>query len=160
MADTELLDLFSACHERIRRTLRGLAALSTEEGRHDPRAPATAVACARYLRVGLPLHAQDEDLSLAPRLRELLELDPATLELLDELEDEHDAIETEMPAVLAPLDAIAAGQPALVLPERLDALLQAHLKKEESEIFPWVRQLPIEAQEAIIRELRHRRTDP
>jgi len=96
---TDALSLLMACHERIHRYLGGLSALSalsalegTDEGAGDPRVAPTALACLRYFRDGLPLHGQDEDHSLAPRLRALAP-DARVLEAMDRMREEHEVMD-------------------------------------------------------------------
>jgi hemerythrin-like domain-containing protein len=147
------------CHGRIRHFLDGFARVVVL--RTDTRAPAAAAQIARYLREGLPRHAADEDVSVAPRLREHFP-DPALGALLDALAAEHVTHDAGMPAVLRLLDQLAAGDPppADVLDQAqrwlADALLP-HLTREEAELFPWVRRLPPEDQADILGELRARR---
>lgn len=157
MSETELLTLLTSCHDRIRRTLRAVQLLATAAGVHDPRAPATADACARYLRSGLPLHSQDEDQSIGPRLRALPGLPASTHELLDSLEDEHDEIHAATRDVLGALERIAQGTITPLQPERLVRLLRTHLEREEALLFPLVPLLSAESQDRIVWEIRRRR---
>lgn len=137
------IDLMLACHERIRRFLGGARRLADVEDRHDPQAPAAAAAAARYFREGVPLHALDEDASLAPRLRPL-----ASGEIrraLDAVADQHEAIHAAIDALLEALDPIAAGGPVPdSLHDRVEALaelFEPHLALEEELVFPAARQL-------------------
>lgn len=154
------LGLLMACHERIDRYLGGLDQLARAEP-GDALAPPTARAVARYLREGLPLHGQDEDRSLAPRLRALgpsSRLEAA----LDRLQREHEEMEAGLPALLALLDEISAGgraDPGALRPRQawLDGLLRAHVAFEEAEVFPEISRLDAAEQAAIVREIRSRR---
>lgn len=75
----------------------------------DPRGPAGAATCALYFREGLPLHAIDEDASLAPRLRPIAP--PDVVVALDHMTDEHECIHAANDAMLALLGAVAGGAP-------------------------------------------------
>ena len=147
--------LFLDCHTKIRFFLEGFEKIIAKYG--DPRAPAAAAQIARYLREGLPLHAQDEDLSLAPRL---LQVHPELSGLLAELAEDHLRMDAGMPAVLALLDRWAAVQPP-PRPELaeashwLNSVLLPHLEREEKELFPACDGIPEE--EEIRREMRARR---
>lgn len=158
--ETRPLQLLEACHDQIRKTCRGLRALAAPENHGDPRVPATAEACARYLRVGLPLHGQDEDLSLAPRLRALSGVPVAALEALDTMDDEHATIDEELARLLPGLEALARGEAHELRPEVLIGLLDRHLALEEARVFPLVPTLPEGDQAAIVREIRSRRAAP
>lgn len=155
------LQLLMACHERIDRYLGGLAALADASDLSTSEAVITARDVARYLRLGLPLHGEDEDLSLAPRLRAALD-DAALEQALDQLVFEHAAMMEGMPRLLALLDAVVARQEVdrSALRERqgwLDALLRGHVAFEEAEVFPVIDVLGRAEQEAIVREIRARR---
>jgi len=152
------LDLLMACHERIRRYLGGVDALIAVNDPLDPRCPPTAAACARYFREGLPLHGQDEDLSLTPRLL-AHGVDASVREALHQMREEHVAMDGGLPEVLALLDAAARGEAAaLVEPQRwLSELLLSHIAAEEAAIFPAIALLPPDELAAITREIRARR---
>ena len=150
--------LLMACHARMRRTVEGVRALATLEDRADPRALPTAVAAARYLRDGLPLHGRDEDHSLAPRLR-ALGADAALEEALATMTLEHGELEGGLPGLISLLDAWPQGSKA-ELAERqlwLEGLLGRHMELEERLIFPRIGELSQAAQAEIVGEIRERR---
>jgi len=153
------LDLLRSCHEKMRMFCIGCEKLVAAVAEGDPRAAASAAIVARYFREALPRHAEDEDLSLTPRL---LEVQPSLATVLAELELEHAQIVGRLPAVCADLDAIAAGHPddpeafaARVF--ALVALLRRHIEVEESTWFPWVPHLPPAEHATIRREMAERR---
>lgn len=155
------LALLLACHERIDRYLLGLEQLIGLEDPADPRVPVTAEAIARYLGEGLPLHGQDEDRSLAPRLR-ALGPDPALERALAQLEAEHVTLDEGVPDVIALLNAMAAGEPDVQDRLRahhawLDLLLRDHMAREEAVVFPRIAQLDEAARREIVLEIRARR---
>lgn len=137
------IDAMLACHDRIRRFLDGARRLAAVSDPLDPQAPDAATRCARYFREGVPLHALDEDASLAPKLRPLVagELNTA----LDRVAAEHDVIHAAIEDLLWELDPIAAGGPVPEsLRDRVEALaavFEPHLKLEEEVIFPEARRL-------------------
>ncbi len=153
-----LSDLLRACHSRIRRVCTGLRALATEAGRSDPRAAATALACARYLDTALLLHARDEDESVAPRLRRL-KLPESVVSALDHSAAGH----AEIVAALGPARAALASPRGPNPPAEgaallaLAQLLEAHLAEEEATWLPFVDRIDPAGQAAAVAELRGRR---
>lgn len=156
------LALLLACHERIERHLDGLAELARVDDPHDPRVPPTIDALTHYFSEGLPLHGQDEDFSLAPRL---LALGPdAELEsALSRIHDEHVRMDESLPDLLYLLSLLREGDGA-VLPNLrshhawLDLLLRQHMATEEATIFPRIPALPEAGRRAIVLEIRARRS--
>lgn len=147
------VDAMLACHERIRRFLDGAHKLATLDDPADPRARAAALACARYFREGLPLHALDEDTSLAPRLRRVA---PRAIgAALDRIAAEHEHIHTAIDAMLPWLDATAAtGVVPRELGPTVDTLagrLLPHLALEEELVFPAARRWICDPDQALIR---------
>lgn len=159
-----LLALLLGCHGRIRR-FTALAVTLAEPATAD-RAPAEiadgADAVRRYLEVALPLHAADEDLSLAPRL---LAHAPGLADALARMHAEHLAHAPLLADVVARCAAIARAPhqlaalgPGLAEPARaLAAALLAHVDEEERTVFPAATALPYADQTAIVAELRARR---
>lgn len=158
----DLVDLLLECHGRIR-TFTGLAEAL---GRRSD-APASEIVegcarCERYFTEALPLHVEDEERSVLPRLRGRdAELDRA----LEEMQHEHARHEASIAALLdasralrerpedrGRAEALAAAAVAL------GAELEAHLRHEEQLIFPAVRRFFSPADHlAAIGELRARR---
>lgn len=159
------LAMLLSCHRRIRhfsalaRRLGapGAIAASPEE------LAAAAAAVLRYFRVALPLHVQDEDCSLLPRL---MPLDPAGLETaLRRMADEHLLIEEAIGRIAPHWQALAEA-PARhsELRRHLDAgaapledLFERHLTREETIVFPVLARLPSAALREIAAEIRTRR---
>jgi iron-sulfur cluster repair protein YtfE (RIC family) len=87
------LGLLSDCHRRIERFLAQLISVTAQvQGRQlgEPQREALEVAL-RYFRKAAPLHTQDEEASLFPRLRAADSAEAqAALEALDSLEADHD----------------------------------------------------------------------
>lgn len=159
------VDLLLACHERIRGQL-GLARALVDAAR----APLALVEEAardlvRYHTVALPLHQEDEERSVRPRL-EAVAASPAVREALARMGAEH----VELDAVLAELvprwTALAAEPPRIAtLASELAAPTAAlgelwgrHLAGEETTVFPAVEALLSRAErDAIAGEIRARR---
>lgn len=155
-APESAIELLMACHERMHRYVGGVEQLvDLPDGE---RARTAAAQCARYLRAGLPLHGEDEDESLAPRLREL-GLSEAEEAALEQMEAEHEELHRGLPGLLAALDARAEGRPADLAPHAawIGPLLRGHMELEERSIFPRLADLPEGERAEIVREIRARR---
>lgn len=131
---------FAACHDRIRRFVGGLGRLAALDDLADPRVAPAAEQAARYFREGLPRHGEDEDRSLAPRLR-ALGVSPAVEAELTRMTADHEEMDRGLPALLADLDTLARGgtvDPAGLRARAawLEALLLDHLAREEAIVFP------------------------
>jgi hypothetical protein len=145
----DAIDDFLACHTRIRRFLTLAARLAEHP---DPEA---AAAVHRYFTVALPLHAEDEDLSLAPRLSGASREIDDTLALMS---IEHRKIDLLL-AELVPRWSQPTTPPLLAAgAAQLAALFAPHLDREERILFPAARRLLAPADLATLREeLRARR---
>ena len=149
------------CHDRIRK----FTAIALRLGQPAPieEVAEAAAAVKRYFTIALPLHAEDEDLSLAPRLRIAA---PALAELLDKMSAEHLPIHQTI-ADLNPLWQSVIEEPArqremagrLRAPAGwLSELFQSHLRPEEEILFPqMVLALTPESSAEILAEMRARR---
>ena len=158
-----LVELLAACHARIRHHAELAVTLAAPAAAQPATAIAEAAAAvARYFSVALPLHAADEDHSLAPRL---IRAFPAVAPALTHVAADHAAHDAAVARVLAPVAALAADPtrraelaPVLAAAaEDLRAAFAAHLALEEAEVFPLVPRLPAAEQAAVIAELRARR---
>lgn len=160
-AATLLLD----CHQRIRTfTAMAVRLPSASAAPRDEIAEATA-RVRRYFTVALPLHAADEDHSLAPRLRAA---GPSreVAEALAEMTHQHGLIEATI-AALDPLWAAVIADPGTLATHagalaehaaKLEAQWAPHLALEETVIFPALRAtLAPEAMVVILDEMRVRR---
>jgi hypothetical protein len=149
------------CHDRIRK----FTAIAVRLGQPAPteQVAEAAAQVLRYFTIALPLHAQDEDLSLAPRLGLAA---PALAELLDKVSAEHAPIHQTI-ADLDPLWRSVIDEPARQseLAGRLRApalwlseLFESHLRPEEEILFPQMIQvLSPESTAEILAEMRARR---
>jgi iron-sulfur cluster repair protein YtfE (RIC family) len=165
IVSTNPAEMLLECHDRIRQAMRGARGLA-EVAAADPAVAPTAAAVHRYFQVALPLHSQDEDNSLAPRLFSAGIPD----DLADAVRAMH-AQHTEIDAVLERLlplwgrlavepDALDAVRGDLAADTaRLDALWDVHLALEEGFIFPRVgAELDEQARAEIAEEMRARRS--
>jgi hemerythrin-like domain-containing protein len=153
----DAVDDLLACHVRIRRFVEVAARLA---GGPEAQLAEAAAAVHRYFSVALPLHAEDEDLSLTPRLAGASrEID----DTLGEMASEHRRIE-ELLAELLPHWSAVVSTPAPLLASgasRLGALFGPHLEREERVLFPAARTLLSPAELAALRsEIRARRARP
>ena len=140
-ADDEPITLLTACHTRIR-SFTGLALrLGEASGLAASDVVDAAERVRRYFGEALPLHAQDEEESLAPRLRGR---DPALDRALERMAREH----LEHGPLLARLIALCVrleGEPSAhdavraelaAVATALSEAMEAHLAAEERDIFP------------------------
>jgi iron-sulfur cluster repair protein YtfE (RIC family) len=159
----DLVDLLNECHGRI----RNFAALARKLGETGgvPRDEVVdaATRVARYFREALPLHVRDEEETILPRLRGRdADLDAT----LDAMCSEHRGHEDPLTELLALCDELVAhperhAERAGALTElarRLEREFEHHLAAEERVIFPAIAKLEAQTREAMIAELRARRT--
>lgn len=162
-AEQDLVDVLLECHQRIRNFVR----IATDVGRRAD-LPASEVldACAqveRYFKEALPLHVEDEDKSLAPRLRGLRADVDGALSAMSAQHLHHTPGIADLFAALssvrsAPLAPEARAQ-LLAAASRLSVEFEEHLALEERVIFPAIRALLSAEQQAEVRqELRARRS--
>lgn len=159
----DAVDLFLECHERIRAFL-GLARQTAEAAVADEASLAeAALRVHRYFTQALPLHAEDEERSLLPRLRGL---DPSVDAELAAMAREHAEHGPPLAALLAASQALAAEPrrrpelaPIIAAATReLELHFERHLQREEEVIFPAARRLlDGAAHAAIVAEIRARR---
>ncbi len=159
------VSLLVACHQRIRHftSLAGRLAEASD-------APARDVADAaqrihRYFSIAFPLHVEDEEQSLLPRLRGAA---PEVLQALEAMQREHSDHEAAVASLLLVTQALMAAPASLPqraaelrgVAERLTGLFEPHLTREETILFPAaLRLLDRDAHAAACAEYRARRVD-
>jgi hemerythrin-like domain-containing protein len=163
--DADPVHLLLDCHQRIHRFLAIALKLPGAAGSvPDAEIADAARRVRRYFTEALPLHAQDEDESVAPRLRAVGAAD-AVIAAIEGVAREHAEIDRVtaqlVPAWTQLVDApertgevrevLAAGA------ERLAELFRTHLAIEEKTVFPAVAALDEAARRAIVAEMRKRR---
>ena len=162
-APGDAVDLLLECHQRIRAFLDLARRLGEARGE-----PAEAVADAaarvhRYFTVALPLHALDEEESIAPRLRGREPAADAELATMTREHREHQGPLSVLVGACGWLSREPArhGELAAVVrgaAEELTRHFAAHLAREEEVIFPAVRRLlDAAADAAMVQEIRLRR---
>ncbi len=161
----QIVDLLLACHGRIRSFL----ALATAIAEPDAGEPAEIVEATarirRYFRVALPLHVEDEEQGVLPRLQGR---SPALDAALDRMCEEHHEHVGPLRDLLASCDSLAAEPGAARARASLSRAakvlgdaFEPHLAAEESVVFPAiVALLTDEEQRAMVIELRRRRQAP
>jgi iron-sulfur cluster repair protein YtfE (RIC family) len=131
------------CHQRIR-TFLGLAQrLARAEGAPAEEVADVARRLVRYFTEGLPRHVEDEDRSLAPRMR-AAGLPVDALAHLALMEAQHEALDALLAGLLSTWRALAdaPGRLGELAPglaeagERFTAQMEAHLLLEERVLFP------------------------
>jgi len=148
------------CHVRIRHFSALAARLGEADPAPEPEVAEAARAVVDYFERALPLHAADEDESLAPRLG------PAQASALAEMTAQHREIDRLLQQLI-PLWRRVAAQPedrSAARPRlgdgaaRLIEIFDAHLAREEAHIFPAVEALPADVQKQILDEMTGRRS--
>jgi hypothetical protein len=162
----EPADLVLTCHARIRESVALGGRIAAAVGAPPEEIASAAARALRYFREALPLHEQDEEASIKPRLL----ASPARAELGDAIATmvgEHDvahAILNEIDPLWARLtaepEALASIRAPLADAQRALALLfERHLAGEERAIVPAIaRVLPPEERAVLLIEMRARRT--
>jgi iron-sulfur cluster repair protein YtfE (RIC family) len=160
---SDIVDLLTECHERIRKFIGLAVQLAKTEGLADTDVRDAAARVTRYFSEALPLHVADEEESILPRLRgKTAELDAS----LSEMHEEHRGHEPQVENLLnvcrtlreSPARLNELRPKLLACTTRLEQEFSSHLNKEENVILPAIRQLSTaEDREAMLRELRGRR---
>ena len=161
----DLVSLLLECHKRIRMFSRLAEALGRRDDLPAEEVIDAAQRCERYFSEALPLHIEDEEQSLLPRLQEQPEEVQAALATMHAQHVDH---AVQLSALLQALRALRAEPKAPHLRERLLAVaaplvedFEQHLLLEESVIFPAVRVALSPATQIIaMEELRARRRHP
>ncbi len=159
------VDLLLECHERIRRFTRLARELVTRADAKDEQLADAARSLCAYFGRAFQLHAQDEDISIRPRVEAAGRLGAE----LRAISSQHDHMHEVLDGLLLRWGMIADA-PGLrdafrdkLAPEteKLAELIAAHLALEEERIFPVLREVLTPAQDReIIREMRERRAAP
>lgn len=160
-----LTGLLLACHTRIRRFARLALTVGARPELPAAEVRDAAAQCLRYFTEALPLHVRDEEDSLWPRLAGHSPTLDATMA---QMRAQHFAHQVRLDALTSALEAVRQRPNEPVLHRELAAAastletdFEDHLALEESELFPLLDEaLSPEAHEAIIRELRARRSPP
>jgi len=161
-AGRDVVDMLLACHERIRsftglaQRLAGATAASDDEVRE------LAARIRRYFAEALPLHVQDEEELIVPKLAGTSAALDAALVAMASEHTAHRAACDRMIALCGALE-LRPEQLAEVAPKlaavagELATAFARHLAAEERVIFPALARLPADEREAIAAAIRARR---
>lgn len=161
----DALQLLLDSHRQIRKFAAQAAQLGQSAGREATELSETASRVIRFFTLGLPLHAEDEDYSLAPRLFDIT-LPPEVIKALWDMGRQHEELE-QLVDELVPAWATLRDTPErhrelaalLTLGGRqLVSMVEAHLAMEEQHLFPLIRErLDAETLATIAMEILDRR---
>jgi iron-sulfur cluster repair protein YtfE (RIC family) len=132
------------CHTRIRYFMQLSRTLANAEGVPQKEIAEAAEAIFRYFSHALPLHEADENETLFPRLQAALLQGNLVREAAEAMVEQHKAIVELVPELLflcASLSRHPEGLPSLArrldhVTRALDQIFTAHLRMEETVIFP------------------------
>jgi hemerythrin-like domain-containing protein len=143
----EPVEMWLACHQRVRRFASLLARLRAHVARvgADEEARTSAASIRRYFNEAAPRHHEDEEVDMFPLLRERCRAtDAAVIAATERIEAEH----VEMAALWRELDAvlerICAGDAAPLAVERVDrfaSIYDGHINAEENVLLPAMKRL-------------------
>jgi iron-sulfur cluster repair protein YtfE (RIC family) len=161
----ELVDLLLACHGRIRTFIELAIAIGERPDASADDIADGSTRVQRYFSEALPLHVEDEEEGVLPRLHGRSPVVDAALDRMCEEHDQHEAPLRQLLALCASLRSTpgdATARAALAGAGRqLLAALEPHLEAEERVIFPAIRALlTADEQREIVGELRARRQPP
>jgi iron-sulfur cluster repair protein YtfE (RIC family) len=151
----DLVGHLLACHERIRRFV-ALAAKAGEAAAAPAEIGEACAAVERYFERALPLHVEDEERSIVPRLIGRRDDVDEALRTMETQHRAHDALIAELLVASRSLRASPADRTARErlrgAAVRLAADLEPHLELEERIVFPALRTLLRPEQLAEIRQ--------
>lgn len=140
------VDLLRACHQRIRHFTDVISRIAAAEGEPEADVADAAKRVNRYFTIALPLHIQDEERTILPRLTGK---DAAVDAALAEMAAEHLEHEATMAEVLslttqvneAPAELARFAPDLARIATTLDSFWKVHLVREEQVIFPAILRL-------------------
>ena len=160
------LQMLLDCHKRIRHFVALAQSLATATNAPVGQLAEAARDVHRYFSVSLPLHEQDENLSLHARLRVDASNDKNAGDSSNAMVIQHQTIDDVVMRLLPmwervsqdPVALAAFAQQITALTNRLAELMEGHLKMEEEQVFPAIaRCLSAEDQAQMVAEMRARR---
>jgi len=163
VAPEDAVGLLLECHGRIRAFLTLARRIADAGGEQDEAVRDAAARVRRYFCEALPLHAQDEEESIVPRLRGREATVDAELETMAQEHREHSGPLTRLVSACEELTRDPARLPELAptvrdATEELERHFADHLRREEAIIFPALRRLLVPSEDAaLMREMRARR---
>ncbi len=163
---SQAADLLLECHVRIRSFLATARRIAEAKDASPGELADAAEAVRRYFTLALPLHVEDEERSILPRLRgRATEIDGALAAMVAE-HQEHQRPLAELVATCATLSVTPTRHgdlsPALLATVTwLEKDFQSHLGAEEAVVIPGMRRwLSTQDDAAIVAEIRGRRGSP
>jgi hemerythrin-like domain-containing protein len=142
------VDMWRACHQRVRRFSALAARLAAHIDEHgaNEEAQITANSIRRYFNEAAPRHHEDEELDMFPRLRQRLSprADAAVLAALESIEQEHLIMAVDWSALDVDLGAISRGEAVKMdkaLIHRFEATYRQHIDVEEEVLLPAMQRL-------------------
>jgi len=161
---SDAVDLLLECHGRIRSFLALARRLTEAQTAERSAISEAAESVRRYFSEALPLHAEDEEESILPRLRGR---DPRLDDELAAMAREHREHEAPLAVLVGACEAIARDptrhveflSAIAVSSQELERHFALHLQREEELIFPAVRELlDCSSGSEIMNEIRTRRS--
>ena len=158
----DVVALLYECHARIRTFLELARRMATTPTLDAVDTRTTAAQVRRYFTLAFPLHLQDEDETLIPRLRGQHADVDAALDKMHLDHEEHAEAVRRLVAICSALEQDPRQLPARAnelgdAASALTAALEPHLVLEETVIFPALAQLPREARDEMRIAMRARR---
>jgi hypothetical protein len=163
-AELDVASFFATCHTRIRDFTDIAARLGDVPNLSAEKIPQAARSLHWFFSVALPLHAEDEDRSVAPRLlargisqevEDALVLQATQHPVIDEISE---GIAQSLRGVTDAVTLAPVAARVAALADGLNALWGVHLELEERIIFPAIQCLPRGDVEAILAECHARRS--
>ena len=163
------LQMLLACHAHIRHFVQLSRTLAGAEGAPGSEIAEAAEAIHRYFSQALPLHEADENQTVFERLQGALPRGHVILEAAETMIEQHAAIDELAAELLSLCTTLSRHPEALPSVARrlnetstaLESIFNAHLKLEETVIFPALEELTTAAQkEEMAREMTGRRGTP
>lgn len=158
-------EMLEACHERVKRSLDLLQRLGAHLDTHGVDAQATAAArdVMRYFDIAGPLHHEDEERHVLPRLRA-----SGHGALAERMHADHTALSTAWQGWRTVLEGVCAGRWDISAAghvragwREFEARYEAHIAIEEAVAFPCAAQgLPADALATMGHEMAGRRRSP
>lgn len=137
------LAMWQACHERVLRSCALLKRLQAHIEEHgvDDAAAQSATSVLRYFNEAAPLHHQDEEEDLFPRVLQRLtgEGHDTVAQAIDQLRTEHTVIDADWATLKPKLQAIAQGETAVLERAHVAAYVDRysqHIALEETVLAP------------------------
>ena len=161
-----IAELLLECHQRIRSFVDLAVRLAEVKDAPDAQIRDAARQVLRYFEEALPLHVQDEEQSVLPRLRGRDERVDAALEKMREEHASHQAHLEDLKRICRALAETPESHSELSAPlaqvaAALSRDFEVHLRGEEETVIPAIgRLISAKEQANMILELRERRAPP